>query len=106
MFNASFSESTCVTVVSSLRSTFPCTTHSASWSSIRHSFSASARSGIKPSAQPDNGRPFHKNAAVAEEAMRDMDAFGLGFAVLAALALLLAPPEWQTLTADLTLPRC
>jgi hypothetical protein len=29
--------------------------HSASWWSIRHSFATSARSGIKPSAQPDNG---------------------------------------------------
>ena len=32
--------------------------------------------------------------------MRDMDAFGPAFAVLAALALLLEPPEWQSLTAD------
>jgi hypothetical protein len=30
-----------------------------------------------------------------------MDAFGLGLAVLAALALLLEPSEWLTLTADL-----
>jgi hypothetical protein len=30
----------------------------------------------------------------------------LGLAALAALALLLEPSEWLTLTADLTLPRC
>lgn len=35
-----------------------------------------------------------------------MDAFGLGLAVLAALALLLEPSARLTLTADLTLPRC
>ena len=40
------------------------------------------------------------------EAIRHMDAFGLGLAVLAALALLSEPSEWLTLTADLTLPRC
>jgi hypothetical protein len=38
--------------------------------------------------------------------MRDMDAFGVGFAVLAALPFLLEPPEWRTLTTDLTLLRC
>ena len=34
------------------------------------------------------------------------DAFALGLAALAALALLLEPSKWLTLTADLTLPRC
>jgi hypothetical protein len=35
-----------------------------------------------------------------------MDVFGLGLAMLAALALLSEPSEWLTLTGDLTLTRC